>query len=269
MNLEELTKSQIVLLTLLVSFVTSIATGIVTVSLIDQAPQSVTETVSHIIRETVQNAVPNVIAQSAGVAQVKKEESPPPPPEPDLPQAVQAAEHSVVRLYSDSSPNAYFLGLGVVLSADGTIVTDSDAIGRLQSAIAVLVSGSSTPLSVVSEEAESGFAYLSPTSTSSARLLVPGKVSADQLSIGESIVQLTGKSSFRIASGLIVGLADSASPKVLLTDFPAFSVIKGTPLINTRGEFVAMSTGEARRIESTAFIPIVSLKPQGQTPNSP
>ena len=33
MNMEELSKSQIVLLTLLVSFVTSIATGIVTVSL--------------------------------------------------------------------------------------------------------------------------------------------------------------------------------------------------------------------------------------------
>ena len=38
MDLEHLNKTQIILLTLLVSFVTSIATGIVTVSLLAQAP---------------------------------------------------------------------------------------------------------------------------------------------------------------------------------------------------------------------------------------
>ena len=37
--MEHLNKQQLILLTLLISFVTSIATGIVTVSLMDQAPQ--------------------------------------------------------------------------------------------------------------------------------------------------------------------------------------------------------------------------------------
>ncbi len=52
MNLEELTKSQVVLLTLLVSFVTSIATGIVTVSLAEQGVSPVTNTVNRIVERT-------------------------------------------------------------------------------------------------------------------------------------------------------------------------------------------------------------------------
>jgi hypothetical protein len=54
MNIDDLSKSQLLLLTLLVNFVMSIATGIVTVSLLDQAPQTVTQTVNRIIEHTVE-----------------------------------------------------------------------------------------------------------------------------------------------------------------------------------------------------------------------
>ena len=53
MDIEELTKSQIVLLVVLISFVTSMATGIVTVSLMDQAPTSVAQTVNRVIQQTI------------------------------------------------------------------------------------------------------------------------------------------------------------------------------------------------------------------------
>ena len=51
--MEELTKTQLVLLVLLVSFMTSVVTGIVTVTLIDQAPKPVTQTINRVVEKIV------------------------------------------------------------------------------------------------------------------------------------------------------------------------------------------------------------------------
>ncbi|MAZ40820.1 hypothetical protein CL654_01765 [bacterium] len=56
--MNNLNNHQLVLLTLLVSFVTSIATGIFTVTLIDQAPPSVTNTINRVVERTVETVIP-------------------------------------------------------------------------------------------------------------------------------------------------------------------------------------------------------------------
>lgn len=62
--MEHLTKSQLVLLVLLVSFITSVVTGIVTVTLINQAPQPITQTVGKILEKTIEKVVPGGIIDS-------------------------------------------------------------------------------------------------------------------------------------------------------------------------------------------------------------
>ncbi len=58
MDIKELNKPQLIMLAVMLSFVTSIATGITTVSLMQQAPSSVTVPINRIIRETVERIVP-------------------------------------------------------------------------------------------------------------------------------------------------------------------------------------------------------------------
>jgi hypothetical protein len=68
MDIEDLSKTQFLLLTILANFVVAIATGVLTVSLLDQAPTTVTQTVNRIVDhtiETVTTEVPAVIGNSS------------------------------------------------------------------------------------------------------------------------------------------------------------------------------------------------------------
>jgi len=119
MDIEHLSKSQIVLLTLLVSFVTSIATGIVTVSLMEQAPPSISQNVNRIIERTVEKVAPgsqaaSVITQEKTVV-IKESQL--------ISKAVELVKPSVVRVYSSSSDVPLFLGFGVVIDSSGTVAS--------------------------------------------------------------------------------------------------------------------------------------------------
>src|SRR3989344_6988064 len=56
--MDELNKSQLILLALLVSFVTSIATGIVTVILMEQAPADFVRTIDRVVEKTIETIIP-------------------------------------------------------------------------------------------------------------------------------------------------------------------------------------------------------------------
>lgn len=79
MDIENLTKKQVVLLVLLVSFVTSLVTGIVTVTLVNQAPPQITNMLGRVVEKTIEKATPLDIknSQNAQIVQtvITKEEA--------------------------------------------------------------------------------------------------------------------------------------------------------------------------------------------------
>lgn len=89
--MEELSKSQLVLLVLLVSFVTSIATAVVTVALVDQAPKPVTQ--------TIQRVVERVASATQTIEQTQKKEEQPPQV------VVVSDEEKIVRIVADMLPS--------------------------------------------------------------------------------------------------------------------------------------------------------------------
>ena len=66
--MNDLNAQQIVLLCLLVSFVSSVATGITTVSLLDQAPKPVSQTINRVVERTIERVVDPVVATVTNVA---------------------------------------------------------------------------------------------------------------------------------------------------------------------------------------------------------
>src|SRR3989344_2658871 len=143
-DLEQLTKTQLILLALLVSFVTSIATGIVTVTLVDQAPADITRTMNTVVEKTVERVVPG---ETKIVERIKEISN---PTQSDL--AVGAIDKNrpvLVRLVSDVGE---LLSRGFFISSSGEAVLATPS-GTKEGDKFWLVwlgdrSASSTPISV-------------------------------------------------------------------------------------------------------------------------
>src|SRR3989338_6261192 len=204
MNMEELNKSQIVLLTLLVSFVTSIATGIVTVSLMEQAPPVIAQTVNRIIERTIETVAP---ASQAAASAISRERTVVVRETELISAAVAKVSPSIVRLYSsNSTTTATFLGLGIILSADGKVVADTESLGNLTSVSMALSDGTRMQASVGEADKAAGLVFLQATSTEVAIPLKPASIVIVAPVLGQTVVALSGKSVVRIEDGIVTAL---------------------------------------------------------------
>ncbi|HDH04085.1 MAG TPA: trypsin-like serine protease, partial [Candidatus Campbellbacteria bacterium] len=68
--MNDLTRAQVIMLVLLVSFVTSLVTGIVTVTLVNQAPPPITQTINKVIERTIRTVVPGDSQTAATAAPI-------------------------------------------------------------------------------------------------------------------------------------------------------------------------------------------------------
>ncbi len=263
MDIEELNKSQIVMLTLFVSFITSIATGIVTVSLMQQAPPVITQTVSRVIQETVQTVAPSSGSQRVA-ATVTQERTVVVNAADLISKAVAQATPSIVRLYVGTSDAPTFAGLGLVLDGNGSIAADSEALGDNADVSVVLSDGTTARAFVRHRDAATGIAYLmAATSTAPAPKWVPMVVASDHIVLGQTVVALSGKNIPRIGSGLVSALMPggtaSTAPQINETDVAQGSIMPGSPLIDTTGALVGLNTAVSRAVSASDFLSASAL----------
>ena len=268
--MDNLNKQQLILLALLVSFVTSIATGIVTVSLMDQAPAGITQTINRVVEKTIERVV-QAPAQPAAV--VTKEVI---VTEEDLiTAAIEKNAKSIVKIEMilASQTTGIFAGLGVVVSADGVIVGDNanfvtPDVNYVY--VGKFADGKSFPLAVVFTEEKSRIvifrAVIDDKEKHNFAAVALGD--SDLLKLGQTIVGLSGANQFTAAVGVVSSFdmrdeptAEGATTtekvrRTIETTIAAKDFITGGPLLNTAGEVVAIKVAGG----DMSYVPINLIK---------
>lgn len=262
MDIEELNKSQIVMLTLLVSFVTSIATGIVTVSLMDQAPPTVTQTINRVVERTIERVVPEetqtatVITQERTVV-VKESEL--------IAQAVDRISPSIVSVHNTKEGGELgdFAARGVVVAPNIVVTTLTEA--KESGEYFITLSGKKVVLGkVMSIDKASSLVMLSYTSDEEIAV-PPAAFVTTAPKLGQTVVALTGSDRVRIANGLVTGFIDSPKQgsegqnastdnKLFETSIAQSSLVRGSIVINTDGAVIGIAEGSSSSITPATTI---------------
>lgn len=258
MDLEKLNKSQIVLLTLLVSFVTSIATGIVTVALMEQAPPAITQTVNRIVERTVEKVSPDSMTASAASTEtvvIRESEL--------LSNAISKVSPSVVRLFmpgrDEAGNNAQlFIGLAIVADANGVLIADA---GTPEGTLTALRSdGVSVPVNVLARPSGSNLIRLQAATTNEKNEKIdwrPIGFAKRDATLGSSVVTIGGRTAIKIGKGVIIGTSAYGNDNpsgIIETDIPTDSFAAGSPLIDADGAVIGIATRESRTAATGGFL---------------
>jgi S1-C subfamily serine protease len=248
MKLEELTKQQIVLLALLVAFVSSTASAIVVVRLMEEAPVTSSPTINRVIERTVQQIIPGETKEITKINTVIIKE------EDLVVEAINTNKNSVVLIRETITDELgiqthIINGSGLYLE-DGYIVSD----GRLISGPGdyYLEDGEvRIPLSFVGRD-QSGFSILRVDES-----INLNDMSFAPKTVKDGLVTLVGQSAIILSSNpnfaAFTGLVSSRSPFVVLheegeeflfskinIDISLDQSSSGGVLVNSDGEVVGL-----------------------------
>ena len=292
MTMEGLTKQQLILLALLVSFVTSIATGIVTVALMDQAPKSIVQTINRVVERTVEKVAPSVNNAAAVVTKetvvVKADDM--------VVGAVENNKKSILKIMKvrDSSgvSKEIFGGLATPVSKDGLLATDIsvltkelDSTGGVipESYKAITVDGKSFSVIPVGVDDTNSVVFFKQQITDNSQSIV-GLTSvsvgdSDGLKLGQTIIAIGGADAGVISTGIVSALTENsdkssegAKYSLVKTDVSFGDSVPGAVLLNLSGELIGMvagkSSGKSSYLPSNLISVAISKIESGTTPNT-
>lgn len=250
MDIENLNKSQIIFLTLLVSFVTSIATGIVTVSLMAQAPQGVTQTINRIVERTVEKVVTEPAKSVAAAVSNTSNNTPPKSVETTVvvkeenlaADTIAKAQDSIVKIVERDAPVTSFYARGVLISEKGEIATDRSVIDPNLGSDVIFPSGLRFPIKFRTGTPGDSVMIADPdfTGTTTPKFSHLSLADMSKLRLGQSVIRIGGKDRDAVATGVVSSITTSSFIETNVS-----STVPGSILVNLFGEIVGITTGKS------------------------
>ena len=230
MNIEDLTKTQLLLLTILVNFVTAIATAVMTVSLLDQAPPTVTQTVNRIVERTVETAAQAPLPTIPGIAAPAKETIV--IRDEDLLSAAIRADAGRRVLIHKGATTTPVIAFGTYLP-DKRIVVTASAAGLPKEATIAFANGTAVEASLSRPGATLTIYGFADDATLPAAT-TPDLISTGSLSQGQTLVSLTREGA--AVSG-IISLVSTDGIQANVTGVPP-----GAAAVNISGDIIGIAT---------------------------
>lgn len=273
--MENLNKNQIVLLTLLVSFVTSIATGIVTVTLMDQAPAGVTQTINRVVERTIEKVVPGEPVIKTVVKEVP---------------VIVTEEDLIVKVINEASPavvrindNGVSLGSGFITSDDGLIVTAAHLLTRPSVGQFYKISfrsGDETKARLIKFSLDNDIALMqidsaelsqlktkllaavtAASSTANQVSWTPLLLQTSDITPGQTVIALGSPDNgpLNVSVGIVSSVDQASTSTAHLIRTNAANVYNsGGPILNTKGKVVGLSKEAGSAINVSALAAFIS-----------
>lgn len=266
MDINNLNKSQFLLLLLLVIFVTSITTAAVTVTLLDQSPKAgITQTINRVIENTIEKIVPGATTTIVRVKEVPVVVS----EGQQIAQAIQKVAPGVVKLAVSGDAGWQSLGSALAVRNDGLFATSltvlpqnsastTESTSTAPAVLAVFV-GTSTeaiPVKVAARDEKSQVAVLKIDGTTTPSLIIPPWFKSNLL-FGQTVVAIGANQTNapEVSQGIVLSLlnSDTATSFQIIRTNAVTSDTLGGPLVTTTGEVSGLSFAKGYAISTAAI----------------
>jgi len=268
--MEDLNSQQIVLLTLLVSFVTSIATGITTVSLLEQAPDPVTQTINRVIEKTVERVVE--VDNDSGEPQEKIVETVIVKEEDLTIDAVEKNSNSIVRIFKISNEVEVFVGIGLIVADSAEVLSSSLFLDDTDLYIGSYPDGQKFNLDITSKGEKYSLLNIPEEQGIPSGFSKVSIGNSQNLKLGQSVIALTGQDSNVVSTGIITSFEkqdqseiDENGEEVIMTKISNIDtsvnsnkIVPGSILLNLQGSIVGFKGGNAESL--TTFTPSSEIR---------
>ncbi len=245
MDIKDLNKSQLILLTLLVSFIASVATSIITNSLLQIAPTNVTNTINRVIEKTIEQSTPDGSSGKTVQTVIVKEDD-------LIVDAIARYESAKVNIVSGNdltSATGDTVSVGFVVGPNKLIVTDGKNIGESKKYIALFGKDGKTQLEFVKKDASGLAIFKASGDSGSAPLPAPLSFAVTKdIKIGQTLVFYSDAESKvlkRIASSFKeytpVGSATSSNGGVIIPNDAIPSEFTGLPALTLDGQVAGVA----------------------------